>query len=198
MRRWMCVPMIALCLLTAGCGGASSTEAAEAAREPFRTSNGCTMEAEVTCSNNDKEIRFTLKCTEDAEETATVEVLAPETVAGVKATVSGDALTLTYDDACLNAGTLSDEELSPAVCLPRLLSALRSGWLLEQNREKLDGTPCLRLSLDQTGKDGNKIVSTVWLREDDNTPLLGEIAVENEIILRAEFTSFSFGDILKN
>ena len=43
----------------------------------------------------------------------------------------------------------------------------------------------------QTGTDGGKIVSTVWLCE-DGTPLRGEIGVDGEIILTAEFTDFAF------
>ena len=47
-----------------------------------------------------------------------------------------------------------------------------------------------------TAEDG-KIVSTLWLRQDDGTPLRGEIAVEGEIILTADFTDFSFYDTLE-
>ena len=76
------------------------------------------------------------------------------------------------------------------------MDTLRSGWLLEQNPEKRGTVPCVRLSLDETGKQGGKIVSTVWLRQKDGLPVCGEVAVDGKIILRAEFTEFQFGDIL--
>lgn len=83
-------------------------------------------------------------------------------------------------------------------CLPRLMSALREGWLLEENEESWDDIPCLRLTVDQTGEDGEKILSTLWLRQDGGAPVRGEIAVDGEIILTAEFTSFAFYDIMSN
>ena len=200
MRRRFCVPMMALCLLLTGCGGGKGgQDAAQAAREPFQKMSGCTMTADVSCgAGTDEESSFTMKCTYVPDGACTVEVLAPETVAGVRAAVDGEDLTLTYDgDRCLNAGTLSGEQVSPVACLPRLMDALRRGWLLEEGQEKRGDTPCLRLSFDQTGAK-SKIVSSVWLRREDGIPLYGEISVDNEIILKAEFTNFQFGDILQN
>ena len=39
-------------------------------------------------------------------------------------------------------------------------------------------------------------LSTVWLNLADGTPVRGEIAVDGEIILTADFTSFSFYDTI--
>ena len=83
-------------------------------------------------------------------------------------------------------------------CLPQLMSALRDGWLLEENTEDWNGTPCLRLTVDQSGPQDGKILSTLWLRTEDGTPVRGEIAVDGEIILTADFTSFSFYDTIQN
>lgn len=58
--------------------------------------------------------------------------------------------------------------------------------------------PCLRLTVDQSGVQDGKILSTIWLRQDDGTPLRGEIAVDDEIILTAEFTSFAFYDTIED
>ena len=78
------------------------------------------------------------------------------------------------------------------------MNALRDGWLLEENPEEWNETPCLRLSVDQSGLQDGKIVSTVWLRQEDGTPLRGEIAVDGEIILTADFTSFAFYDTIEH
>jgi len=198
-RRWICVPMMALCLLLTGCGGETSQKQASAARKPYQDMTGCKMEAAVTCGTGSEDaLTFTLSCDYAPEGETTVEVLSPDTVAGVKAVLTGDQLKLQYEDLCLDAGTLSDEEVSPLMCPARLMSALRSGWLLEQNEEKVGEIPCLRLCMDQTTDSGEKILSTVWLQKDGNTPVCGEIAVGDEIIFHVEFTSFSFYDILQN
>ena len=194
MRKGTCVPMMALCLLLAGCG-AGEENAAEAALRPYRDMAGCEMTAEIRCGGEDGTVEdFTLRCRYDPEGTTTVEVLAPETAAGVTAELEGEELRLRYRDLCLGAGTLSGEKLSPMQCLPELMAALRECWLLAESREEVEGEPCLRLELDRTGAEGGKIVSTLYLREGDGTPVYGEIAVEGEVLLKAAFTDFTFAE----
>ena len=199
MRRWACVPMMTLCLLLAACGGTGGeTEGAAEARMPYRNMAGCVMEAEVSCTQDGAAWEATLRCDYVPEGETTVEVLAPETIAGVKAVLSDGEVELVYEDQCLNAGNLSSQEVSPMACLPQLMSALRDGWLLEENQEDWGETPCVRLTVDQTGAQDGKILSTLWLRQEDSVPLRGEIAVDGEIILTADFTSFSFYDTIDN
>lgn len=200
MRKWMCVPMMTLCLLLAGCvgGGEGEREAdAAALRAPYADMTGCAMEAAVAWSQGDQVWETEVRCDYVPDGETTVEVLSPETIAGVRAVLTGEELSLEYEDLCLGAGTLSTQEVSPLACLPRLMSALRDGWLLEENHEDWNGVPCLRLTVDQSGQKDGKILSTVWLKTEDGTPLRGEIAVEDEIILTADFTGFSFYDTME-
>ena len=197
MRERMCVPMMTLCLLLTACGGTGESPAAEA-RLPYRDMAGCTMEATVSCGQDGALWQADLRCEYVPEGEIAVEVLAPETIAGVRAVLSDGETALVYEDLCLNAGTLGSEEVSPMACLPRLMDALREGWLLEENQENWGEVPCVRLTVDQTGGGGGKILSTLWLREAGGTPLRGEIAVDGEIILTADFTSFSFYDTIQN
>lgn len=200
MRKWMCVPMMTLCLLLAGCAGGTGegdeTDAA-ALRAPYVNMAGCEMEAEIIWSEGDQEWRAEVRCDYVPDGETTVEVLSPETIAGVRAVVTGEELKLEYEDLCLGAGTLSAQQVSPMACLPRLMSALRDGWLLEENQEDWNETPCLRLTVDQSGPQDGKILSTLWLNTADGTPVRGEIAVDDEIILTAEFTSFAFYDTME-
>ena len=198
MRGWKCVPMIALCLLLTACGGTGEERDAADLRDRYHDMTGCSMEATVTCDQNGMEWTAELKCEYVPGGETTVEVLEPEAIAGVKAVLDGNSWALEYEDLCLNAGTLSQEDLSPMACLPQLMDALRDGWLVEENWEDWGEVPCLRVTVDQSGTQDGKIVSTVWLRQDDGTPLRGEIAVDGEIILTAEFTAFSFYDTIDN
>lgn len=193
MRRRLCVPMMTLCLLLTACGTTGGeTEGAAEARMPYRNMTGCVMEAEVSCTQDGTVWEAALRCDYVPEGETTVEVLSPETIAGVKAVLTDGEAALVYEDQCLNAGTVSSQDISPMACLPQLMSALRDGWLLEENREDWQETPCIRLTVDQTGAEDGKILSTLWLRQADSVPLRGEIAVDGEIILTADFTSFSF------
>ena len=152
------------------------------------------MVAEVRCSENDLLWEGTLRCDYHAEGESTVEVMAPEIIAGVKAVV-GEDLSLAYEGEILNVAPLSPEELTPADCLPRMMTALREGWLLEENRETWNGAECIRLMVDQSGQE-TKIFTTFWLRLPDGIPLRGETAVGEETIFTVEFTEFSFYDMI--
>lgn len=191
--------MITLLALLAACGGqgGGDGEARTAdLRDRYHDMAGCAMEAGVSCDQEGLAWEAELRCEYVPGGESTVEVLSPETIAGVKAVLNDTDWRLEYEGASLNAGTLSDEEISPAACLPRLMNALRDGWLLEENEEEWNGVPCLRLTVDQTGVKDGKILSTVWLSLADGTPVRGEIAVDGEIILTADFTSFSFYDTM--
>ena len=188
--------MMTLCLLLAGCVG--EKEEAANLRTHYQEMTGCTMTAVVTCDQGEAEWTATLRCEYVPGGESTVEVLEPELIAGVKAAFSDEDWQLEFEDTVLNAGELSSEELSPALCLPRLMEALRKGWLLEENDEMWGEIPCRRLLLDRTGEKDGKILSAVWLRYDTGAPLRGEIAVDEEIILTAEFTEFEFRDIINH
>jgi len=189
--------MMALLLLLAACGGGGSGETETAdLRDRYHDMTGCAMEAVVSCDQEGLAWEAELRCDYVPGGESTVEVLSPETIAGVKAVLSEPEWRLEYEGDSLNAGTLSDEEVSPAACLPRLMSALRDGWLLEENEEEWSGVPCLRLTVDQTGVKDGKLITTVWLRRAEGTPLRGEIAVDGETILTADFTSFTFYDTI--
>ena len=102
--------MMTLCLLLTACGGTGG-EAGDAAdaRMPYRNMAGCVMEAEVSCTQDGAAWEATLRCDYVPEGETTVEVLAPETIAGVKAVLSDGEVELVYEDQCLNAGNLSSQ-----------------------------------------------------------------------------------------
>ena len=183
-------------VLVAMSGGVDSSAAALLLKRQGYDCAGCTMEAAVSCDQEGLAWEAELRCEYVPGGESTVEVLSPETIAGVKAVLNDTDWRLEYEGDSLNAGALSDEEISPAACLPRLMNALRDGWLLEENEEEWNGVSCLRLTVDQTGVKDGKILSTVWLNLADGTPVRGEIAVDGEIILTADFTSFSFYDTI--
>nr|WP_241426825.1 hypothetical protein [Dysosmobacter acutus] len=183
--------MLVLC----ACGAAPEEE--ESLLERYRAADSFTMEAQITFGSEEQVQSYTLRCACDSDGTGQVEVVEPEYLAGLKASVEGENLTLTYADMVLPAGTLSSEELSPAMALPLLMRSLREGWLIEESREDWGETPCVRVCCDLTGENGGKLVSTVWLSVESGAPVHGEIAVDEEIILQAEFTDFAFGGTIE-
>ena len=198
MRKWLCVPMM-MALLLSGCGAGETKETtADTLRGLYREMSGCTMEAVVRCDQEGLEWEGSLACQYLPGGESTVEVLAPEEIAGVKAVVREEDWSLAYEGEILNTLPVTEEELSGAVCLPRLMDALREGWLLEEGRETWAEKDCLRLRLDQTGQGEGKIISTLWLDSSDGTPVYGEVALEETTLFTVEFTAFSFCDIMSD
>ena len=112
--------------------------------------------------------------------------MAPEELAGLSATVTGERLLIQYDGPALAAGV--GDTVSPANCIPYLLRALAEGYVLEVGEETLEDIPCRRLTLDTTDADGEKVVCTVWLAEED--PVYAELSREGKLLLSVRFTAF--------
>ena len=192
MRNGVFVPMILLLALSlAGCGK-SERDTAEGLRSRFVETSGCTMEAAVSCDQYGTLWRGVFRCSYVPDGESIVEALEPESIAGVCAVLDGEKQSLRFAGKNLNAGAVSAEAISPAACLPRMMDALRGGWLLEENQEEWNGVPCWRLALDQSGEQVEKVEFVFWLRQEDGTPMRGEISVEGETVLTAEFTTFIF------
>ena len=195
MRKWICVPTIILCLLLVSCGEDRQVGFPEI-QYRYQNMSGCKMGAVVVCEQEHLEWEAQLVYEYFPGGESSVEVVSPETISGIKAVFRDEECYIEYEDLCLNVGKLSAEEISPVLCMPYMIRALRDGWLLEENAEIWGEVPCLRVMLDQTGLNGSKIVATLWLKQEDGTPLQGELSVDGENILRAEFTDFGFYDTI--
>lgn len=176
----------ALCLLLCGCGKKNAAEA-QAVQQRYAALTGAVAEAEIVSHPEGETRSFTVRCTCDrTKDTATTTVMAPEELAGLSATVTGEKLQIQYDGPALAAGV--GDTVSPANCIPYLLRALAEGYVLEVGEETLEDTPCLRLALDTTDADGEKVVCTVWLAEEE--PVYAELSREGKLLLSVRFTAF--------
>ena len=84
--------------------------------------------------------------------------------------------------------TATTTVMAPDNCIPYLLRALAEGYVLAVGEETLEDTPCRRLTLDTTDADGEKVVCTVWLAEED--PVYAELSREGKLLLSVRFTAF--------
>ena len=182
--------MMTLCLSLAGCGGETAEkQETEELQMKFQNLSAATVEAELTCHYGDEVRTYTLRCSYTPEE-STVEVLAPEDLAGISATLTGEALTLQYDGILLDAGTYSGTEISPMWAVPSVLRAMGQGYPLETGRGALGETECLRVTFEMTSSDGGKQYTAVWFDE-NGIPLQGEITLEETVVYTAVLTQFT-------
>lgn len=175
-------------LLLCGCGG-GSTEEAQQAQQHYAQLQSAQLEAELCCHLETERRSFTVSCTWEREQGASTTITAPESLAGLTASVSGQELTVSYAGLSLSAGSLRD--IVPANTLPWLLRALSEGYLLEAGREELDGEDCLRLALDNSTSGGGKLLCTVWLRRTDALPVYAEFSQDGRLLLSARLLSFT-------
>ena len=184
MKRFWILPLCLL-VLCSGCG--SKGNGAADIQAQYARVAAAQMEAEVTFHTGQEDRSFTLRC-DYTPERSTVTVTAPETVAGITATVSGDGLTIGYDGAVLSAG--SGGLPGPVNALPYLLRALGSGYLLEEGRETLEDTDCYRLTLDTTAA-GTAVTCTAWVDAETLLPRYAEFSADGTVLVSVKLLSFS-------
>lgn len=183
--RKITIAVLLTALLLSGCGAASS--ATEEIRRQYGLIETAQMEAEVTFHADGEERVFTLQC-DYTPSAAAVTVTAPEQVAGVSATLTGEELKLTYGGESLSVGAV--DGVNPLSALPMLLRAVAQGYLLEESSETLHDTVCRRLLLD-TSEDGSGPVYVVWIEESTYLPRWGECCINGETVITVEMLAFS-------
>ncbi len=179
--------VMVLCLILLLCSCGTGKEEIAALQSRYSAADSVRMEAEVTCHLAGESRSFTVMST-CSEGAATTTVTAPEEVAGISATVSGDGLLITYDSVALPAGQLT--VLSPANCVAYLLRAAAEGYVLEHGGETIDGMDCLRVAFDTTAADEKKILCTVWFQRTELVPCYAEFSRDGAVILTVRTLSF--------
>lgn len=174
--------MMTLALLTA-CGGRQSGAELEAFRTSLCAAAQTALTAEVTARETDAVSVYTLECLSTPEGCA-LTVRSPELIAGVKAHMTEESSTLTYDGLLLGLPELTGDGLSPLTALPRILSALREGFVETVWRQ----SGCLAVEL--LPDDALRV--TVWF-DDTGVPARAEIAAQSDgrVLISCEITKFS-------
>lgn len=190
MKRFcfFCLPFL---LLLSACGE-DPLARGEALQDRFSALSGYEAEVRAAVSREEETLLYALRLSSGGE-TVRAEVVEPAELAGVTASMTGDALSLSYDSMLLDALSLSPR-VSALSCAPLLLSAFPKTCLTACGTETLRSTPALRADFPLTLGD-ETFSCSLWFSADD-APLYGEIAQNNKIIAAVEFTSFRFSAIL--
>lgn len=117
--RWKKLLIGLLCLMLSGCGKQDPAQEALEFRTALMEMGGCSFSAQVRAEDGEQVYEFTLRCVWE-NGTAQLEVLEPESIAGIRATVAAGSTSLEFDGAVLDFGNLAGGQLSP-VAAPWLL-----------------------------------------------------------------------------
>ena len=174
--------------LLCGCGGSGNEEkkAFESWRQTYAAAQAHESEAVVTASDDTRACEYTLRYEKGADG-ETVEVLAPETVAKVKATVQDDGARLEYDGVQLDTGTALEGKLSPLMSLPALARFIQKGHVESVWTEKKDGESYNVTELE----NGEGAHLRLWQQQSDLTPVYAELRSGERVEIKMNITKFA-------
>ncbi|MBR5381888.1 MAG: hypothetical protein IK136_04635 [Oscillospiraceae bacterium] len=173
----------AAAILLSSCAVGGNTEsAAQAVRRTFSEAESVRMNMTLTADYGEKVYEFKVRWT-GTEENGRLEVLSPESVAGLTAVLDERGGRLIYDGAAFETGGLFGDGLSPAEAAPLMLGAWKSGYAVERSSESVDGEKTAALTYELSGGDRLK----TWFDAETLLPLRAEITENGFAVLTAEF-----------
>ena len=187
----LCVPMI---ILLSGCFGMATVgnqteELTLAVRADYLALRVWAADVALTADYGQRVYQYRLAATQSGEELV-LALSEPETVAGIIARLKDGDSMLEYDDLWLETGPLNPDGLTPVACIPALIEAAKSGYIVACSLE--DGL--LRLDCgDPEGLPGAGIETTLWFDVDSYAMVRGEISVDGFRAILCEFSNFTKG-----
>lgn len=145
------------------------------------------MTAEITADYGDSVYDFRVRYGGDCAAGA-MEILAPASVAGLQVRVDAAGVTLLYDGAALETGSLFGDGLTPVSAIPFLLNRWTNGYLTDAYFTGIDGADAVCL----TWSDGSGTAALTWFETETGLPIQSEITRDNYTVIRCVFENVSF------
>lgn len=174
---------ISLVILCGCSASAKYEEMFQIWRADFLALEAHEIEAVVTASDADTVCDYTLLYTAVGE-IETVEVLAPELIAKVRASIEKGETRLSFDGVMLETGSELTGNLSPLTSLPHLMEMLREGHLESSWREHQEELELVVTELEMP--DG--AVLCLWQESGDMRPVYAEIRGADRTEIKLVFT----------
>ena len=146
----------------------------------------CSFTAEVTADYGELLHSFSMDCASDRQGNVQFEITQPETLEGIKGTISDRGGEIDFEDTALYFPLLADEQLTPAAAPWIFLKIVRSGSITSVCREDS--------LLHMTAEDifqGEALLMDIWLDE-SNVPVRGEVLFDGKRILTLSFKNLHF------
>ena len=183
MRKAIVSALMMTLLLLPGCGEreAKLQKSFDDLRAAVTVAEHIAFQAELTADYGDIVTDYTLKADYDGSKT-TVEILAPELIAGVKASAQRGETEVSYDGVLLGAGPLDQEGLTAMSALPVMVDAMASAYVELIWRE--DDAIAARLYV------GEQSVMTLWLDRMTRAPMGMEVASDGRTVITCTITDW--------
>lgn len=183
MRRILAILILAALLLS-GCGGAENALApAIEFRAALVQAGGCSFTARVTADDGEAVAEFTLRCVSEDTGAVQFEVVAPETLAGITATVSADGGTITYDGMAMEFGLLANGNVIPVAAPALVLCCWRQEYLAAAGTDEAGYRATYEKDFDE-----KRLVVDTWF--ENGIPIYAEVCYNSRRILKLELSDF--------
>ena len=133
--------------------------------------------AEVRADYGDRFYEFSLRFDSTA---STIEVLAPESIAGIVISVADGGTVLHFEGAEINTGSLTPDGLSPLAAIPTIAREWRSGRIVEAHFETMNGNETLVMTTEMSDTVRHK----TWFNRETGIPILSKIFSDGFAVIR--------------
>lgn len=180
MRR--IVIAILLCIFCTACSKEDISPAIDFRAELVQ--KGCSFTADVEADFGLTVQNFTLQC-QTQEETLRFEVLAPESLSGITATVSNGGGTVTYDGMAMDFGLLANGNVIPAAAPAIIADCWKNAYISAVGADGEYYTATYERDHDQ-----KKLVVQTWFEK--GLPISAEICYNQMRVIKITFRDFSW------
>ncbi len=186
--NWFATVLLVCLLCLQGCtGGEDSWQKIDALRQAYLDDPAWAGQAEIIAGDGDRVYTFTVDFVKSTAGDICLTLLAPETVAGIRAQVSAEETSLSYEGVILATGMEQTSKISPLEAIPLVWRDLTAGVLLSQGEENLGDVPSYRLEFSDTKNQGN-VTHLIWISQETGQVLQSEILQAGVCVLRCSFT----------
>ena len=136
--------------------------------------------AELTANYGDRVHMFTLRFNAEA---STLEVLAPELIAGIVVELSESGTVLHFDGAELDTGALTKDGLSPLAALPTIVYQWKEGHITGAHYEIFHGISTVVM----TTAISDHVRHMTWFDRETGLPIKAELLQNGTLVLSVIF-----------
>lgn len=188
MHRMKLIPVFLACFCTLTACSKSDDEMQRAL--DFRTSllsaSSCTFTTEVTADFGQRVYEFTLDCAYHSEDNyADLRVTAPDTIAGIAASVDGEDAEVKFENVSLELGTMAGGHVAP-MQLPQILGDAWTYGYVDSIGKAGDGY----LVTYRTGYDSDELLIYTYF-DTQMVPIRSEVYYEETCVLAADIENFA-------
>lgn len=153
-------------------------------RTALLTAGGCSFTAQLCASYDDVRYDFTLDCVCKTDGSAQLTVTAPQTLAGIAASIAGAQGTLEFADTAVAFGLMAGGNLAPMQTPQLLVQALGSDYIRAVGRDgDMVRVTCLH------GYDEQELTVDVWLSQ-ALLPQYAEVSYEGCTLVTMQLENF--------